>query len=53
MLAYGGLTGYSILYDLVNNEPIQELYGHSARISDIDFSNNGKLKAAVFPVPVS
>ena len=42
-LAFGGLTGYVIMYDLLKNESIQELYGHTARISDVDFSNKGDL----------
>jgi len=41
ILAFGGLTGHTVLYDLINGQNIQELYGHTSRISDIDFSSNG------------
>ena len=40
-LAYGGIGGNAILFDLVDKSLVQELFGHTARISDIDFSSDG------------
>jgi hypothetical protein len=40
-LAYGGIGGNAILFDLVDKVVVEELFGHGARISDIDFSSDG------------
>ena len=41
-VAFGGEAGYVVLYDLINEELVQELYGHTARVNDVAFSNNGR-----------
>lgn len=41
-LAYGSLTGDLVLYNLLTNKVINELHGHTARVNDVAFSNNGK-----------
>ena len=45
-VAFGGNSGYVVLYDLVNNTVHRELYGHTARVNDVAFSNNGKRLAS-------
>jgi WD40 repeat protein len=41
-LAFGSLSGDLVLYNLLTNKVINELHGHTARVNDLAFSNNGK-----------
>ena len=41
-LAFGSLSGGLVLYNLFTNKVISELHGHTARVSAVAFSNNGK-----------
>jgi len=45
-LAYGGQSGYVVLYDLTNNVVVKELHGHTARVNAVAFSNNGSRLAS-------
>jgi energy-coupling factor transporter ATP-binding protein EcfA2 len=41
-LAYGGVSGTAIIYDLLYNKILQSLHGHTARVNAIAFSNKGE-----------